>query len=105
MRKSTKIISLILTVLMLVTAFPFIAFAARQETYIKELRISTASTAAEAKQWLIDNGYTVVDTDLNQKTGKDCVYIGYKTTTNPNEAITDVALMQMNGGYTISDYE
>ena len=105
MKKSTKIISLILTVLMLVTALPITAFAAKQETYIKEIRISTASTADAAKKWLTDNGYIVVDTDLNQKTGKDYVYIGYKTTTNPDEAITDISLMQMDGGYSFAEYE
>ena len=105
MRKSTKIICLILTVLMLVTALPITSFAAKQETYIKEIRISTAATADAAKKFLTDNGYTVVDTDLNQKTGKDCVYIGYKTTTNPDEAITDISLMQMDGGYSFSEYE
>ena len=105
MRKSTKIISLILTVFMLVTALPITSFAAKQETYIKEIRISTASTADAAKKWLTDNGYIVVDVDLNQKTGKDCVYIGYKTTTNPDEAITDISLMQMDGGYSFSEYE
>ena len=105
MKKSTKIVSFILAVLMLVMALPITAFAAKQETYIKEMRISTASTADAAKQFLIDNGYTVVDTDLNQKTGKDYVYIGYKTTTNPDEAITDISLMQMDGGYSFSEYE
>ena len=105
MKKSTKIVSFILAVLMLVMALPITAFAAKQETYIKEIRISTASTADAAKQWLTDNGYTVVDTDLNQKTGKDSVYMGYKTTTNPDEAITDISLMQMDGGYSFSEYE
>ena len=56
---------------MLVTAFPIIVFAAKQETYIKEIRISTGATAGTAKKFLTDNGYTVVDTDLNQTTGKD----------------------------------
>ena len=105
MKKSTKIISLLLAVLMFVTALPITAFAAKNAIYIKEIRISTASTAAEAKKFLTDNGYTVVDTDLNQKTGKDYVYIGYKTTTNPDEAITDISLMQMDGGYSFSEYE
>jgi hypothetical protein len=86
-------------------ALPITSFAAKQETYIKEIRISTGATADEAKKWLTDNGYIVVDVDLNWKTGKDCVYMGYKTTTNPDEAITDISLMQMNGGYSFSDYE
>ena len=105
MKKSTRILSLILTVLMLVMALPVTAFAAKNETYIKEIRISTASKADAAKKFLTDNGYTVVDVDLNQKTGKDCVYIGYKTTTDPDEAITDIALMQMDGGYSITEYK
>ena len=105
MKNSIKIVSLVMAVLMLVMALPITAFAAKQETYIKEIRISTASTADAAKKWLTDNGYIVVDTDLNQKTGKDYVYIGYKTTTNPDEAITDISLMQMDGGYSFSEYE
>ena len=107
MKKSTRILSLILAVLMLVMAIPITAFAAPKETYVKDLRISTApsSSSAAAKQWLIDNGYTVVDANLNEKSGKDYVYIGFTTTTNPDEAITDIALMQMDGGYSFSEYE
>ena len=105
MKKSTKIISFLLAALMLVMAFPITSFAAKDEIYIKEIRISTASTEAEAKNFLIDNGYTVVNTDLNQKTGKDCVFIGYKTTADPDEAITDISLMQMDGGYSFAEYE
>ena len=105
MKKIIKVLSLFMAVMMLVMGLPITAFAAKQEIYIKEIRISTASTADAAKKWLTDNGYTVVDTDLNQKTGKDYVYIGYKTTTNPDEAITDISLMQMDGGYSFSEYE
>ena len=75
------------------------------QRYLKKAHESTGATADAAKKWLTDNGYIVVDTDLNQKTGKDCVYIGYKTTTNPDEAITDISLMQMDGGYSFSEYE
>ena len=32
------------------------------------------------------------------------VYLCYKTTDNPDEAITDMAVMNMNGGYSIEDY-
>ena len=105
MKKYVKCLSFFMAILMVVMALPITAFAAKQETYIKEIRISTASTADAAKKFLTDNGYTVVDTDLNQKTGKDYVYIGYKTTTNPDEAITDISLMQMDGGYSFSEYE
>ena len=105
MKKSTKILSFFLAILMLAMALPMTALAAKKETYIKEIRISTASTADAAKKYLTDNGYKVVDADLNQKTGKDYVYIGYKTTTDPDEAITDIALMQMDGGYSFTEYK
>ena len=105
MTRSTKLISLILAVIMLVMALPITAFAAKGETYIKEIRMSAALKAADAKKFLTDNGYTVIDVDVNQRSGGECVYIGYKTTTNPDEAITDIALMQMDGGYSFSEYE
>lgn len=37
--------------------------------------------------------------------GEKVVYLGYKTTKNPSEAITDLALMNMKGGYSVKDYE
>ena len=105
MKLTMKFLSVFLALLMFVTAYPITAFAAKQETYIKEVRISTAASESDAKQWLVDNGYTVLDVNLNQKTGKDAVYMGYLTTTNPKEAITDIALMQMDGGYSFAEYE
>ena len=50
MKKSVKILSFILTVLMIFTMLPISAFAAKQECYLKEVRISTAATEAEAKE-------------------------------------------------------
>ena len=100
-----KCISLILAVLLLISALPITVFAEGKTEYIKEVRISTAATESEAKQWLIDNGYKVLDFNLNQKSNGDVVYMGYTTTTNPEEAITDMAVMQMNGGYSFADYE
>ena len=105
MKFSTKIISMILALLMLVTGLPITAFAATEKIYIKEVRISTASDESTAKQWLTENGYAVLDVNLNQKSGGDAVYMGYITTTNPDEAITDMAVMQMDGGYSFAEYE
>ena len=105
MKFSTKLISMLLSLLMLVTCLPITAFAAAEKTYIKEVRISTASDESAAKQWLTENGYLVLDVNLNQKSGGDAVYMGYVTTTNPDEAITDMAVMQMDGGYSFAEYE
>ena len=105
MKLRVKILSVFLAVLMAINVLPISVFAAREKEYIKEVRISTASTEDDAKQWLIQNGYQVLDVNLNQKSGGDAVYMGYITTTNPDEAITDMAVMQMEGGYSFTEYE
>ena len=105
MKIRIKLISLLLAALMLFLMLPITAFAAENKEYIKEVRISTAATEDAAKQWLIENGYQVLDFNLNQKSGGDAVYLGYLTTTNPKEAITDMAVMQMNGGYSFAQFE
>ena len=78
--------------------------------YIKEVIISYGDTADEAKQWLTDNGYEVLDHNLNE--GADdtfsterAVYLGYTTTNDADEAITDMKLMNMKGGYSVQDYQ
>ena len=78
--------------------------------YIKEVVISYGNTADEAKQWLTDNGYEVLDYNLNE--GADdtfsterAVYLGYTTTNDADEAITDMKLMNMKGGYSVQDYQ
>ena len=107
MRK-TKLLSKILVCFVLITAMlsqmMMPIFAEEQPLYLKEIQISTGKTAKEAQQWLIDNGYTVFNEDLNAGTGKDYAYIGYKTTTNRSEAICDISMMSMDSGYKIMNY-
>ena len=43
--------------------------------------------------------------DLNQGTGKKAVYLGYVKTKNPEEAITDIAVLDMKGDYIFNDYK
>ena len=49
-------------------------------------------------------GYTLLNADLNSGTGKDWVYIGYKTTTNKDLAITDIRVLGMDKDYYLYDY-
>ena len=79
-------------------------FAESDNLYIKEIQISTGATADEAKSWLVKNGYTVLDEDLNAGTGKDYSYLGYKTTKNRDEAICDISMMSMDSGYKLLNY-
>ena len=104
MKISIKITSLILAFVMLFTSSVNV-LAASNAKYVKEIRISYGKTADEAKGWLTNNGYTVVDQDLNEGTGRDYVYLGYKTTSNVKEAITDISIMDMKGGYSFGAYE
>ena len=100
------------------TAQPLQASAAATQ-YLSEVIISYGRTDAEAKNWLTQNGYKVVNQNLNEggEGGSDTfswlglaserrsVYLGFKTTTNPDEAITDMKIMNMNGGYSYEAYE
>lgn len=67
--------------------------------YISEVRISSD------KDWLENNKYKIKENDLNKGTGEAAVYLGYKTTNNVKDAIRDIAVMDMNGGYSYSNYE
>ncbi len=81
--------------------------------YVKEVFLAYGETEAEAKQWLVDNGWEPLKgdvTDLNA--GKNssfddptAVVMGIRRTDNTLEAITDMAVMNMKGGYEFPDYE
>ena len=97
---------------------PTLASAIDTPLYISEFYISYGENDEAAKKWLTDNGYTVVDQNLNEGT-KDgslswlgleskerSVYLGYKTTTNKEDAITDMRTMNMeNPSYSYEAYE
>jgi len=83
----------------------FAAAETENETvYIKEIVTVSAGTDSAAKKSLVDKGYTVLPYNLNAGTDEDPVYLGYKTTDNRSEALTDISFMDMNGGYDLMDY-
>lgn len=100
-----KIIAAILTLTVGMMA-PLQAYAAYSNTkYVSDVMLSFASTYDEAKADLESKGYKIADKhDLNVSLGQG-VYIGYKLTSNRDEAITDLAVMNMNGNYSYTDYE
>ena len=97
------LISMLLVVTMCMTMM-MPASAGRVTYYLSDLKMAEASTEDEAKKLLTDKGYTVLDKNLNPG-GDKVVYLGYKKSTNVDDAITDVKVMNMNGGFNISDYE
>ena len=104
-------LSILLAVAMCLTACTG-AFAASsgKKSYVKEVFLSYGNSDSEAKSYLKNKGYEVLDYNLNEGADdtfstKRSVYLGYKTTTNADEAITDMKLMNMKGGYSVQDYE
>ena len=114
-------IALILCAALAALAPAQVTAAANNNTlYVSEVKVGLGETSEEAAKELLAEGYTILTedgeyADLNEDAGTNSgmkkgptdkiVYIGYKTTTNPKEAITDLAVMNMNGGYSTEDYE
>ena len=123
-----RVLALALSALML--ALLPLQVLAETPDYVAEVKIGMGNTAKEAYDALVSEGYTVLTygdgyenstggddykqyADLNEKAGSDMpvfgkgdkvVFLGYKTTKNSDEAITDLAVMNMRGGYSVNDY-
>ncbi len=106
----SAIISVILVLALCVGSCSSAFAASTGKKYVKEVILSYGNTAEEAKKWLTDNDYEVLDNNLNDGADdtfstKRAVYLGYKTTDKASEAITDMKLMNMKGGYSVQDYQ
>ena len=102
-----RILSMALTIVMLFLA-TIPVFAVDNEEYLSDLRIIYAEDFEEAKAILADSefdDYTIFNANLNENTGKTGVWLAYKTTTDIEDAITDISVMQMNGGYNEGNYQ
>ena len=113
-RLFTTILAFSLAVLMAiqVSARAFAEGTANAPDYIGEVKVFIGDySAAEAEGYtLLKDGNAPVD--LNREAGgglgskgEKAVYLGYKTTKNSKEAITDLALMNMKGGYAVAAYD
>ena len=111
--KRTKlkvIITLALMLVMFIEPFkPAFQAAVVSQTYISDIKIGyskdhSSKGAEAAKKALRDQGYNILDEDLNSGTGEGWSFIGYKTTNKKEEAITDIGMMDMKGGYEMSNY-
>ena len=111
---STKIISFMLVLAMCISTPASVVQAAEnsKDKYISEVYIAYGSSEEEAKKWLTDNGWEPVGSDLNKgNTSKASGYkdvasvMGIKRTNDPNKAVTDMAVMNMMGGYSFDDYK
>ena len=72
--------------------------------YVSEVYVAYGKDYESAKRTLWDKGYTPVDGNLNFG-GKTYALMGYKTTNNIRDSITDLAVMNMNGDYSVENYK
>ncbi len=104
------LIAVVLAAVIAIT-IPLNAFAASSSAkYISEIKISYGKNLDEAKKWLTNQGYEVLDADLNEEADSAfvsarAVCLGYKTTNKADEAITDLKVMNMKGNYSFNAYE
>ena len=72
--------------------------------YVGEMRTYQAKTVEEAKTLCKNDGFIPVEGNLNEGTGEDAVVLGFTTTDNKDEALTDVRMMQMTSGFSTVNY-
>ena len=114
---SRVLIALLLAVLIAMTLPAQVFAEGTDEKYISEVQIGVGKNASEAEKSL--DGYEILKddkgnyVDLNKNAGATgiggkgnrVVYMGFKRTANDKQAITDLAVMNMKGGYKVEDYE
>ncbi len=116
MKKLSMIIISLMLALSVACSLPAQVFADSVPEYISEVKIGMGKEPEDAKASLADYKILSDDkgnpVDRNQKAGgsigskgEKTVYLGYKTTTERSEAVTDLALMNMKGGYSVKEYE
>ena len=100
-----KVLAVILAVVIGLTASVNAFAASAKKTYISDIVAVTAKDEADAKAQLEKDGYKLLANSNVNSSLKTGVYIGYKETDNAEEAITDIAGMNMTGKYSYSDYK
>ncbi len=87
-KQIVSILMLAVMILNLLPTIPFESEAAAAPAYIASIGIAQDKHESDAKNEL--SGHTIINRDLNEDAGGDYVYIGYKTSTDPSEAITGI---------------
>ena len=96
-----RFIALLLIVTTLFMTLAFDASAARVEEYVSEVALVYENSVEEARKAIEGTDWKLFEQDLNPKADywyDDGVYLIYKTSTNVEDAITDLRVMDMYGG-------
>ena len=115
MKKTIKGVISVLLVLSMLLSTSMVVFAAKEEVYLSDLRLVYANSYDEAKRVLSETklqGYQLLNCNLNTNSGfvnsmlgTTGVWLAYKTTTDIDDAITDISIMQMGGGYSEGNFQ
>ena len=103
-----RIIALVLTVVMLFLAMATTISAAAPEEFLSEVALVYRDSVEDAKKAIEGTDWKLFEQNLNPKADymiDDGVYLIYKTSTNVEDAITDLRVMDMYGGFSVSNYE
>ena len=83
-------------------------YAAREEEFISEVALVYENSVEEARNAIAGTDWKLLEYDLNANADlmlNDGVYLIYKTSTYVEDAITDLRVMDMYGGYSTTNYE
>ncbi len=86
---------------------PLVAQAVEETntTYVSDVRLFYALDSVDAaRSKCVSSGFIPVEGDLNAGTDKNHVVMGYKETSDKEEAITSIKLLSMDSGYQLKDY-
>ena len=68
--------------------------------YIKEVKMFYGATEAQAKEYCEAEGFVFCPQDLKESSSsKVKAYLGYKTTEDPGDAVTDITLLDMKNSH------
>ena len=103
-----RILSMLLILTTLFTTLAVNVSAARVEEFVSDVALIYEDSVDDARKAIAGTDWKLFEQDLNANADyiiDDGVYLIYKTSTNVEDAITDLRVMDMYGGYSISNYE
>ena len=106
--KSSKCIKMIVALILILSVALIVPLqtyaAAGGGKYVSEVYVAYGKNANEARNTLVEKGFNPVDGNLNEG-GKTYAMMGFKITRNIRDSITDLAVMNMRGDYSVEDYK
>ena len=103
--RGIKIFAALILTLTFIMMVPLqtVGAAENKGKYVSEVYVAYGKDESAAKNVLNSKGFTPIDGNLN-KSGDTYVMMGYKTTDNIRDSITDIAVMNMDGEFNTTEY-